>query len=77
MTGTYKGKKNKEEPLEFNNAWLVPKKIFFTKGIGRHKAKLQSFELARAMPESKNATWCMFLRSFLPTVKSFLLKKAF
>ena len=46
MSGTYKGKKTKEEPLEFNNAWLVPKKIFFTKGIGRHKAKLQSFELA-------------------------------
>jgi arginine decarboxylase len=25
---------------------FVPKKAFFTKGIGRHKAKLQSFELA-------------------------------
>jgi arginine decarboxylase len=25
---------------------FVPKKAFFTKGIGRHKNKLQSFELA-------------------------------
>lgn len=29
-----------------DKAWLVPQKVFFTKGIGRHKAKLQSFELA-------------------------------
>ena len=28
-----------------NNAW-VPKRIFFTKGVGKHKDKLQSFELA-------------------------------
>jgi len=25
---------------------MIPKKIFFTKGVGRHKDKLQSFELA-------------------------------
>lgn len=25
---------------------LIPKKVFFTKGVGRHKFKLQSFELA-------------------------------
>lgn len=25
---------------------MVPKKIFFTKGVGKHKEKLQSFELA-------------------------------
>jgi len=25
---------------------MVPKKVFFTKGIGRHKEKLQAFELA-------------------------------
>ncbi len=25
---------------------MVPKKVFFTKGIGRHKEKLESFELA-------------------------------
>ena len=25
---------------------MVPKKIFFTKGVGRHKHELQSFELA-------------------------------
>ena len=25
---------------------LVPKKIFFTKGVGTHKAELRSFELA-------------------------------
>jgi len=25
---------------------MVPKKVFFTKGVGRHKEKLQSFELA-------------------------------
>jgi arginine decarboxylase len=31
---------------KLDNAWLVPQKLFFTKGIGRHKAKLQSFELA-------------------------------
>ena len=29
-----------------DKVWLVPQKVFFTKGIGRHKAKLQSFELA-------------------------------
>ncbi|MEK6765230.1 MAG: pyruvoyl-dependent arginine decarboxylase, partial [Planctomycetota bacterium] len=23
----------------------VPKKVFFTKGVGKHKEKLQSFEL--------------------------------
>jgi arginine decarboxylase len=28
------------------NNQLVPRKVFFTKGIGRHKFKLQSFELA-------------------------------
>jgi arginine decarboxylase len=42
---TPKAKKVKKPGL-FENAWLVPKKVFFTKGIGRHKAKLQSFELA-------------------------------
>ena len=25
---------------------MVPKRIFFTKGVGRHKQELQSFELA-------------------------------
>ena len=25
---------------------LIPKKVFFTKGVGRHKSELQSFELA-------------------------------
>src|SRR5512136_2184203 len=25
---------------------IVPKKVFFTKGVGRHKHQLQSFELA-------------------------------
>jgi arginine decarboxylase len=25
---------------------MVPKKVFFTKGIGKHKHELQSFELA-------------------------------
>jgi len=25
---------------------MVPSKVFFTKGVGRHKDKLQSFELA-------------------------------
>ena len=25
---------------------MVPKKVFFTKGVGRHKDKLRSFELA-------------------------------
>jgi len=31
---------------KLDKVWLVPQKIFFTKGIGRYKAKLQSFELA-------------------------------
>jgi arginine decarboxylase len=31
---------------QLDNGWLVPRKVFFTKGIGRHKAKLQSYELA-------------------------------
>jgi arginine decarboxylase len=42
---SFKTKKLKESG-QFDNTWLVPKKVFFTKGIGRHKAKLQSFELA-------------------------------
>ena len=25
---------------------MVPKRVFFTKGVGRHKNELQSFELA-------------------------------
>jgi arginine decarboxylase len=25
---------------------MVPKKLFFTKGVGRHKERLTSFELA-------------------------------
>jgi arginine decarboxylase len=25
---------------------MVPKRVFFTKGVGRHKHELQSFELA-------------------------------
>jgi arginine decarboxylase len=31
---------------KLDKASLVPQKVFFTKGIGRHKAKLQSFELS-------------------------------
>ncbi len=31
---------------KLDKVWLVPQKVFFTKGIGRHEAKLQSFELA-------------------------------
>lgn len=29
-----------------NSMQLIPKRVFFTKGIGRHKEKLNSFELA-------------------------------
>lgn len=38
--------KHKRESGRLDKVWLVPQKVFFTKGIGRHKAKLQSFELA-------------------------------
>ncbi len=34
------------ESGKLDKVWLVPQKVFFTKGIGHHKAKLQSFELA-------------------------------
>ena len=32
-----------------DRAPLVPKKVFFTKGVGKHRNKLQSFELALRM----------------------------
>lgn len=32
--------------MEMNRSPLVPKQIFFTKGVGKHHNKLQSFELA-------------------------------
>ncbi|MFH0788622.1 MAG: arginine decarboxylase, pyruvoyl-dependent [Pseudomonadota bacterium] len=41
----YKPKHGRESG-RLDKVWLVPQKVFFTKGIGRHKAKLQSFELA-------------------------------
>ena len=31
---------------DFTKQPMVPKMVFFTKGVGRHKAKLQSFEFA-------------------------------
>lgn len=40
-----KGKTTKKQN-RLDNSLFVPQKVFFTKGIGRHKAKLQSFELA-------------------------------
>lgn len=43
--GTTKGKTTKRQN-RLDNSLFVPQKVFFTKGIGRHKAKLQSFELA-------------------------------
>lgn len=43
--GTIKRKTTKGQN-RLDNSLFVPQKVFFTKGIGRHKAKLQSFELA-------------------------------
>ncbi len=44
---------------------FVPKKVFFTRGIGRHKNKLQSFELAlrEAKIEKQNL---VYVSSILP-----------
>lgn len=37
-----------EDKKEMN---LVPREVFFTSGVGKHRHKLQSFELAFVMPE--------------------------
>lgn len=39
---------SKESP-RMERSPLVPQKVFFTKGVGKHKNKLQSFELALRM----------------------------
>lgn len=33
-------------PLDIGTNYLVPRKVFFTKGVGRHPEELSSFELA-------------------------------
>ena len=37
---------DREEMTRTDRLPLVPRQVFFTKGVGRHKNKLQSFELA-------------------------------
>jgi len=34
------------EPVEVQSGFFVPRKMFFTKGVGRHREKLASFEAA-------------------------------
>src|SRR3989338_4568650 len=35
-----------ESPLSATQQLLIPKKMFFTKGVGSHKHELRSFEIA-------------------------------
>jgi pyruvoyl-dependent arginine decarboxylase len=49
--------------------WRVPQKFFFTKGIGRHKAKLQSFELALRDDGIEKCNWVYVSSIFPPNCK--------
>ena len=39
---------------------MVPKRLFLTKGVGKHKERLTSFELALRDAASPLRTWCGF-----------------
>ena len=43
---------------------MVPKRIFFTKGVGKHRERLTSFELALRDAGIAAQNWCGYLRSF-------------
>ena len=46
QTGPQNGSVSIQDHLSMGQQLLVPKKMFFTKGVGSHKAELRSFELA-------------------------------
>ena len=50
---------------------FMPKECFFTKGVGRHKQKLMSFELRFVTPASKSKTSSACPRFIRPAAKSF------
>ncbi len=46
QTGTQNGVVSIQDHLSMGQQLLVPKKMFFTKGVGSHKHELRSFEMA-------------------------------
>ena len=54
---------------------LIPKKLFLTKGVGKHKDYLQSFELALRDAGIQHANIVEVSSIILQIVKSFQLKK--
>ena len=55
---------------------MTPKKVFFTKGVGVHKDKLNSFELALRNAEIAKYNLVRVSSIFPPVQKSYPGKKA-
>jgi len=56
---------------------MVPKRMFFTKGVGRHNRSYNHLNLRFVMQGSRNATLSMYPVSFRLIVKLFHEKKEF
>ncbi len=56
---------------------MVPKKIFFVKGVGVHKDKLASFEAALRDAGIETQNWYTFRAFFLPIARSLTKPKEF